>query len=111
MNGERLLACIKQCIMQHFQPMVYDESRCVIETTRGTFPVPDNYKKYKTLAFAFVGHVLNTDDTPVIEKELDWPDPALVYNTIVDRIINHPELSQFISVAFISQLKATIGEG
>jgi len=111
MNGERLLVCIKQCIMQHFQPMVYDESRCVIETTRGTFPVPDNYKKYKTLAFAFVGHVLNTDDTPVIEKELDWPDPALVYNTIVDRIINHPELSQFISVAFISQLKATIGEG
>ncbi|KAB5948650.1 hypothetical protein GA587_08805, partial [Bifidobacterium adolescentis] len=30
MNGERLLVCIKQCIMQHFQPMVYDESRCVI---------------------------------------------------------------------------------
>ncbi|MDN4646615.1 hypothetical protein, partial [Arthrobacter sp. PsM3] len=90
---------------------MYYESRGVIETTRGTFPVPDNYKKYKTLAFAFVGHVLNTDDTPVIEKELDWPDPALVYNTIVDRIINHPELSQFISVAFISQLKATIGEG
>ncbi|WP_155719142.1 hypothetical protein, partial [Streptococcus gordonii] len=55
MNGERLLVCIKQCIMQHFQPMIYDESRCVIETTRGTFSVPDNYKKYKTLAFAFVG--------------------------------------------------------
>ena len=47
MNGERLLVCIKQCIMQHFQPMIYDESRCVIETTRGTFSVPDNYKKYK----------------------------------------------------------------
>ena len=34
-----------------------------------------------------------------------------MYNTIVDRIRNHPELSQFISVAFISQLKAAIGEG
>ncbi|EHN00613.1 Rep1p [Saccharomyces cerevisiae x Saccharomyces kudriavzevii VIN7] len=111
MNGEKLLICIKQCIMEHFQPMIYVENRNVIQTTRGTFSVPDNYRNHKFLAFTFIGHILYTEDTPVIEKEWDWPDPALVFNTVVDRITNHPELAQFISVSFISTLKATIGQG
>ena len=72
--------------------MVYDESRCVIEMIRGIFLVFDNYKKYKMLVFVFVGYVLNIDDILVIEKELDWFDFVLVYNIIVDWIINYLEL-------------------
>ncbi|KOG96036.1 uncharacterized protein DI49_5676 (plasmid) [Saccharomyces eubayanus] len=111
MNGERLLACIKQCIMPSFQPMIYNDATDVIETPRGKFSVPSDYREHKPLAFAFVGHLLNTDSTPLIEKGVDWPDPAVVYNTIVDRIINHPELAHFVSVGFMSVLKDAIGQG
>lgn len=53
MNGEKLLICIKQCIMEHFQPMIYVENRNVIQTTRGTFSVPDNYRNHKILSIYF----------------------------------------------------------
>lgn len=111
MNGERLLASIKQCIMPSFQPMIYVDATDVIETPRGRFSVPSDYREHKPLAFAYDGHLLNTDSTPPIENEGDWPNPAVVYNTIVDRIINHPELVQFISIEFMSKLKNTLGQG
>lgn len=92
--------------------VVYSPGRQRVISIRGSMKLPPNYRRYPMLAIFFSKFRLRKYPYDILHEDINWPEPYVVYNTIVKRMQAHKYLKDDANRdEFIQKLMAPISRG
>lgn len=89
----------------------YMPTKNLLATSRGPVNIPKKYHEYPLLAIFYVKYLIKKNPYALVPTDLNWPEPYVIMNTIINRLRNHKLFVNSLTDAYVKKLHKAIAPG